>query len=106
MKYKLCENIKKFRLLSGMNQVEFAAKMNVTKQCVSNWENGNVQPSIEMLARLADFFRVTTDCMLGRNEEKLIDVSELTDEQSAHIRLLILDLVRLNRENTPDQKKT
>jgi len=71
----------------GLNQVEFARKMNVTKQCVSNWENDNVQPSIEMLTKLADFFKVSTDFLLGRSESKAIDVSELSDEQIAHIRL-------------------
>jgi len=75
----------------GLNQVEFARKMNVTKQCVSNWENDNVQPSIEMLTKLADFFKVSTDFLLGRSESKAIDVSELSDEQIAHIRLLVKD---------------
>jgi len=64
----------------GLNQVEFARKMNVTKQCVSNWENDNVQPSIEMLTKLADFFKVSTDFLLGRSESKAIDVSELSEQ--------------------------
>lgn len=76
----------------GLNQVEFAKKLNVTKQCVSNWENDNVLPSIEMLLKLADFFKVSTDYLLGRSETKTIDVTELSDEQIAHLRLIINDL--------------
>ena len=57
MAQELNENIRELRLAAGLNQVEFAQKMNVTKQCVSNWENDNVQPSIEMLVRMADFSR-------------------------------------------------
>ena len=35
-----------------MNQVEFARLVGVTKQCVSNRENDNVLPSIEMLVKI------------------------------------------------------
>ena len=44
-----CERIKELRKSLGINQVEFGNKLSVTKQCISNWENGNIQPSIDML---------------------------------------------------------
>ena len=44
MRNTLSENIKSLRLQNGMNQVDFAKKMCVTKQCVSNWDTaGEVQ---------------------------------------------------------------
>jgi transcriptional regulator with XRE-family HTH domain len=92
----LNENIKKLRLSRGLNQVEFAKIMGVSKQCVSNWENDNVMPSIEMLCRIADFFNVTTDYILGRNEKVYIDASGLTDEQIGHISLVVSDMSKLN----------
>ena len=52
----LNENIKTLRISRNMNQVEFAKALCVTKQCVSNWENDNVVPSIDMLCKIADFF--------------------------------------------------
>ena len=88
----LNENIKKLRTAKGINQVEFAKDMGVSKQCVSNWENDNVMPSIEMLCKIADYFLVSTDFLLGRKEEKTIDVTGLTNEQIAHISLIIGDL--------------
>ena len=91
----LNENIKKLRLARGLNQVEFAKAMGVSKQCVSNWENDNVMPSIEMLVKIADFFNVTTDYVLGRNEKQHIDVSGLSDEQIAHISLIVSDFTKL-----------
>ena len=96
MIYSLNENIKKLRISNGLNQVEFAKYMGVTKQCVSNWENDNVLPSIEMLIKIADFFKVTTDYLLGRNEKISVDVSRLTCEQRGHILLLIGDFEKLN----------
>jgi len=92
----LNENIKKLRVARGLNQVEFAKILGVSKQCVSNWENDNVMPSIEMLVKIADFFNVTTDYVLGRNEKKYLDVSGLTDEQISHISLIVSDITKLN----------
>ncbi len=99
MRNTLCENIKQLRLQNGMNQVEFAKKMCVTKQCISNWENDNVLPSIEMLIKMADFFQVSTDFLLGRVAASAISVDDLTDEQQAHIRLLVKDLQNANNAN-------
>lgn len=81
----------------GMNQVEFAKLVGVTKQCVSNWENDNVIPSIEMLVKIADVFNVRTDLLLGRDQEELIDVSGLTEVQRGHIALIIKDFEELNK---------
>ena len=53
----LYENIRKYRRLKGLNQVELGQSLGVFKQCISNWENDNVLPSVEMLVRLADFLR-------------------------------------------------
>ncbi len=92
----LNENIKELRLLRGLNQVEFAKIIGVTKQCVSNWENDNVLPSIEMLVRIAKFFCVSTDRLLGLDSNRTIDVSGLTDEQISHLSVLVLDFQKLN----------
>ena len=77
--------------------MEFAKILGVSKQCVSNWENDNVVPSIDMLCRIADYFGVSTDYLLGRSDERVIEVSSLTDEQITHLLALIDDLTALNR---------
>ena len=92
----LNENIKKLRIAQGINQVEFAKMLCVTKQCVSNWENDNVVPSIDMLCKIADFFGVSTDYLLGRSERRVVEVSNLTDEQISHITSIVNDLGKLN----------
>lgn len=96
MKLTLSENIKDLRIRYGMNQVEFAEVMGVTKQCISNWENDNVMPSIEMLVKLSDFFKVSTDYLLGREAENVLNADGLTSDQEAHIRFLIKDFVVAN----------
>lgn len=75
-----------------MSQVELAEKLGVTKQSVSNWENDNIQPPIEMLVKIADFFSVSTDYLLGRDDKKYIDVSQLSSQEREHIQLIINDI--------------
>lgn len=48
----LGDNIRLLRSVRGISQVELGEKLNVSKQSISNWENGNIQPSIEMLMKL------------------------------------------------------
>ena len=93
----LNENIKKLRMAQGLNQVEFAKILSVTKQCVSNWENDNVVPSIDMLCKIADVFGVSTDYLLGRSDKRVIEVSSLTDKQITHLVSLVEDLTNLNQ---------
>lgn len=88
----ISEKIRNLRKNFNINQVELASKLGVTKQCVSNWENDNILPSIEMLIKLAKFFSVTTDYLLDLTSDKTIDVSGLTDIQIAHIKLIVQDL--------------
>ncbi len=90
----LHEQIRRLRAAQGVTQVELARRLGVSKQSVSNWENNNIQPSIELLERLADVFSVTTDYLLGRETRPVLDVSGLTDRQVAHLQLLAEDLRR------------
>ena len=60
----LNENIKRLRKARNISQVELAAELGVTKQCVSNWENDYIQPSIDMLVKIAQYFKVSTDYLL------------------------------------------
>lgn len=75
----------------GWSQVELAKQLNVSKQTVSNWENDNIQPSIDMLVRLSRIFGVSTDYLLGLEEIPRLDVGGLSDEVVAHLALLIAD---------------
>lgn len=91
----LSENLKKLRIANGLSQVELAKKIGVTKQCVSNWENDNVMPSIDMLVKIANLFKVSTDRILGLDEKKYLEITGLDDNQLAHIQAIINDIAKL-----------
>lgn len=84
--------IRQLRQARNLSQVDLASQLHVSKQTISNWENNNILPSIEMLIQLSNFFMVTTDYLLGRDNRTLLEVNGLTELQLTHIRLLISDL--------------
>lgn len=92
----LSKRIYELRTALGWSQVELAKRLRVAKQTVSNWENDNIQPSIEMLVRLAKLFSVTTDYMLGLEAAPRLNVEGLPSEVVAHITQLIEDYRALN----------
>lgn len=87
----LGQRIMELRTALGWNQVELAKRLGVAKQTVSNWENDNIQPSIEMLIRLAKLFNVSTDYLLGLEAVPRLSVEGLPVEFVAHLTLLIED---------------
>lgn len=92
--------IKTLRLSHTLSQVQLAKSLNVSKQTVSNWENNNILPSIDMLLKLSVFFSVSTDYLLEQDNRSYIEVTGLTDTQLAHIQQIIKDIT-----NTSSEKK-
>lgn len=48
--------IKKYRLASELSQEELAEKIYVTRQTISNWENGRNYPDVKSLLLLSSLF--------------------------------------------------
>ena len=89
--------IKYLRQTRELTQVQLADKLGVAKQSISNWENDNIMPSVDMLEKIADFFSVSTDYLLERENRKnangnIIDVTGLSPHQIDHIMLIVEDL--------------
>lgn len=89
----LSQRIKMLRLARGVSQVDMAKALGVTKQSVSNWENDNIQPSIDMLSKLADYFAVSTDYLLGRSDQATLLIDGLTPTQRSHVQAIIDDIL-------------
>lgn len=89
--------IKYLRQTRELTQVQLADKLGVAKQSISNWENDNIMPSVDMLEKIADFFSVSTDYLLERENRKntdgsIIDVTGLSPQQIDHVMLIVEDL--------------
>lgn len=87
----LNNQIKLLRTSKGISQTSLAKTLGVSKQSISNWENDNIMPSIDMLVRIADYFDVSTDFLLGRSENHYLITEGLSEVQIAHIQAIIDD---------------
>ena len=100
MKLKL----KEARSAKGVTQQKIADDLFFTAESYSKYENGHRNPSLETLVQLADYFDVTTDYILGREnisaqalteyERKLIEAARQADDRA---RKDALDLLKLNK---------
>lgn len=63
------EQIKSIRQKEKLTQEQFAMKLNVSRQAVSNWENNKNLPDIGMLILMSDVFQISLDYLIkGENE--------------------------------------
>lgn len=78
---KFSDQIKKLRRDQGLTQEELAGKIHVTRQAVSNWENGKNLPDLETLIVISRTFQLSLDqLILGGTEmtDKLISDASAT----------------------------
>lgn len=59
------ERLKELRVERKLSQADLAKELNVSQRSISSWETGFRQPDFETLERIAKFFDVTTDYLLG-----------------------------------------
>lgn len=94
------EKIKKLREEKQKTQLDVSKALGVTYQTIYKYEKGIAVPPADALVKLAEYFNVTTDYLLGRtdtynpSEEKLtiaasmkngLDISDMTDEEKKFI---------------------
>lgn len=67
---KMLKNLKKLRINKGLSQQQLAEVIGVSQQSINKYENHNVEPNIETLSLLADYFETSVDFIIGRTEIK------------------------------------
>jgi len=111
--------LKGLREAAGYSQYAFADAIGVAQSTVGNWESGKREPNFETTQKIADFFGVSVDYLLGRIEIKngpaeaepkkqpdmedlrfalSGEVKDLTDEEFAEI-MNYLRFVELKRKS-------
>lgn len=62
------ERLKQLRKELGLTQEEFAEKIGYTRTAISAWEIGRNEPSNNDTIKLAEYFGVSTDYLLGKSD--------------------------------------
>ena len=72
MRYEMMkfENIRNLRIDNGYTQAQIAEYLNVKQNTYSQYEIGTLNYPIDVLIRLADFYHVSVDYLLGRTAVK------------------------------------
>lgn len=95
---RLSMRLKELRREKGLRQAQIAALVGVTKSAVSAWESDIRQPPYDTLIRLADIYGVSTDYLLGRCYDRLLDLSGLTAAEAALICQLVETMKQKNKK--------
>ena len=62
--------LQELRLERNMSQQRLAMELSMTQNTISRYENGEREPGIKELIRIADYFNVSLDYLLERSEQK------------------------------------
>lgn len=89
---KLGDKIKKLREGKNISQKELAGELGVTDAMISMYENDKKNPSLDVITKIAIYFNVSTDYLLGT--ETMSD-----NELPKNIRAVARDLLDLPEEN-------
>lgn len=94
--------IKELRQERNLSLRDLASELNIAYSSLGKYERGDQQPSFETLIKIADYFNVTTDYLIGRDEGKTVDLQTLYEEigLSEDSIALLKSLVKCNQENT------
>ena len=62
------EKLKELRVEKSLSQRKLGEILGVCNQAVSFWETGSREPDLDAIIKIADFFDVSIDFLLGRKE--------------------------------------
>ena len=60
--------LKELRKKKGISQLRLATDLNTTQNTISRYETGEREPGIDELIKIADYFNVSVDYLIGRTE--------------------------------------
>ena len=61
----MLENLKRLRIETGVSQKSLAEAIGVSQQSINKYENHKIEPDIETLIRIADYFKTSVDYLVG-----------------------------------------
>ena len=94
--------LKELREAKGMSQYAFAKDFGVAQSTVGNWERGKREPNYATTQRLADYFDVSVDYLLGRDEMPKLPLNMRPLMESTVAMIPIVSTVRAGFGGVPE----
>lgn len=70
---KLAERLKELRKEKGLRQEHIAVALDISMSAYCNYEQGKREPTASVIVRMADYYDVSADYLLGRSEIRKFD---------------------------------
>lgn len=70
---KLAERLKELRKERGVRQEQVAVALDISMSAYCNYEQGKREPTASVLDRMADYYSVSVDYLLGRSDIRKFD---------------------------------
>lgn len=104
MKPTFGERLKELRLENELTQLELAKKLFISKSSICKYEKDNNFPEASLLQKIADYFNVSVDYLLGKSDDRKII---LNDDIHLKYALKLADILKSNgyeltEESIPD----
>lgn len=71
---KFCEKLIQLRKQKGYSQERLAEKLDVSRQAISRWENGETTPDMSVLIKLCEVYSISADYLIRDDYEKEDDI--------------------------------
>lgn len=90
--------LKELRIEKNLSQWDVANGIQTGQRNISRWEKGEVLPTSDFIIKLADFFEVSTDYLLGRTDElgniTVVQLSKTSDPEEEELLEIYRNLPR------------
>lgn len=99
------ENLRTLRRQAGLTMKQLGANLGMAESTVSLYENGKRSPDVQTLIRFADYFGVSLDFLLGRNEEKATAAVDETSDEEKELLRIFRSLNRKGKDSIMDHAR-
>jgi len=79
VKITFSETLKKLRRENNISQKKLAEALFISQQAIAKWETDKSSPNPEMISKIADYFHISTDYLLGKENSVLTEKSYPTE---------------------------
>lgn len=82
----MLKNLRKLREEKGVTQKQLADVISVSQQSINKYENHNIEPDIDTLIKMADYFETSVDYIVGhskiRRKIEIVNSYDLNAEEA------------------------
>lgn len=102
--HQIGDRLKELRSKLGVKQDAVASEIGISRARYSHYENNHVEPDIELINKLANYYNVSSDYLLGRSNTKYINGDMEETEIDPELQQFI-DEVKVWYKDEPESKE-